>query len=167
MHKFIFIEKKEIDEKIDALPSEFDPVLYDVRFSFIEDMDARLAIFDCAKELSFYINDPYGFMIALACTESSFGKKVEGPGGERGIMQIHPEWALRKNVDPQYFDDHYNNVCFATQLLKDLFLKYSDPFLVLQVYNTGNFKKKNKKYIEKFIDCYLKINLTKNLKELK
>jgi len=162
LKKIIFepLDKKHIKahEEVEN-KSEFDPVLYDQRFRFIDDTDIRKAIFIYGKELALYINDPYGFLIALICVESNFGKKLYGLHGERGVMQIHPYWFDVYKVEPEFFDNHFNNVKFAVDLLKGYFRKYGDPFVVLQLWNTGSLKKKNKKFINRFIDCYLNIGL--------
>jgi len=154
------VEKKENNyNKICSIEEErFDPIQYDSRFNFIDDINYRNAIFHYGKNLSYYINDPYGFLIALSCVESSFGKNQYGKDGEKGLFQIHPYWKRVYNLEEMYLENPEINVYIAVDILTKLFKTYGDPFIVLNVYNTGNNKKKNKKYINRFLECYTKIN---------
>jgi len=144
--------------KVQKTEETFDPVKYDARFALIEDIAYRNAIFHYGKQLTYYVNDPYGFLITLSCVESSFGKHLHGKDGEKGLFQIHPYWKKYYNLEEVHLEQPDLNVYIAVDILVNLFKTYHDPFIVLNVYNTGSKNRKNQKYINRFLECYAKIN---------
>jgi hypothetical protein len=133
----------------------------DERVLLLKSDGARAGVIDCGKNLSGYVADPIGFILAIACLESDFGRRVDGKNGEIGVMQIHPYWLKRYDLKRSDLEDDYVNVCFAVDLMKEYFEKYNDVFLVMKVYNRGEralWKNHNEVYLRRFFKCAEKVS---------
>jgi hypothetical protein len=114
---------------------------------------ALLGMHICGAMLEKDIKNPQEFLLIISCVESDFGQNTDGKDGEIGIMQIHPYWFKKYNWHKELLAEDFENICFSAWLFKQLFSKYKNLDTVLQVYNTGSIKKRNKKYLERYEQC--------------
>jgi hypothetical protein len=113
----------------------------------------------CGEMLKEYVKNSDAFLLIISCVESDFGQNTDGKDGEIGIMQIHPYWFKKYNWHKEWLAADFENICFSAWLFKQLFSKYKNLNTVLQVYNTGSIKKKNKKYLERYKQCEKRVQL--------
>lgn len=137
-----------------------NPLDKDPRLQYLTSISAQYGTLYCGERLQPYLKDPIGFIIALACVESSCGKYKQGPKGEIGILQIHPQWLKKTKLKKKDLENDFINICFGVELLLSLIKdnKTISPELLLQLWHTGSLQKPAPKFIQRWNKWYLKIN---------
>jgi soluble lytic murein transglycosylase-like protein len=140
--------------------------LLDERLVLLRSERAREGVVVCGKRLAGYVEDPVGFVLALACVESDLGRVRNGRDGEIGLMQLSPYWLNRFGLSREELADDLVNVCFAVDLLREYFERYGDVFLVLKAYNMGEVRmwgNHNGLYVRRFFDCAERVGWQRRL----
>lgn len=101
-----------------------------------ETMMSEEQVIQIARKIGKEYNICPELITAIAFKESRYNSNVEYEGCI-GIMQVSPKWhrdrMIRLGVSDLY--NPYNNMLVATDYLLELFEKYEDLAMVLQVYN--------------------------------
>lgn len=74
---------------------------------------------------------------AMIEQESAGQEDIVSTGGDVGLLQVNPRWH-RERMDKLGVDDltdPYSNILVAADYLAELFGRYEDIYIVLQVYN--------------------------------
>lgn len=148
-----------------------EPVIYEVELEPIVgtqveieavtdyiDEDIPIEIQEAAKKWGEIYDICPEFLEAMAFKESSYDPAVSN-GNCLGLMQVNPRWhgdrMERLGVTDIYDID--GNMAVAADYLAELFEKYTDPAVVLMVYN-GDSRWEEKGYISDYAQAVLDLS---------